>query len=56
VKISQADGKTILAPSVEDIRIDDAGNLQSIATNDKKVFDNCKSTGSFEKRFVSAIN
>jgi hypothetical protein len=50
VKIGQAEGKTVLIPSIEDIRVtEQAYNKQAIATV-------CKSTGNFEKHFVSTID
>lgn len=50
VKISQADGKTVLIPSIEDIRIvEHAYDKQAMTAV-------CKSTGSFEKNFVSLMN
>ncbi len=50
VKISQTDGKTILVPSIEDIRIVEHSYDKQTTTAI------CKSTGSFEKNFVNLMN
>ncbi|MFT3701643.1 MAG: hypothetical protein QM802_04710 [Agriterribacter sp.] len=57
VKISQSDGKTVLSPSLEDIKVSGetfkAGITAETAKGNNEV---CKSTGNFEKRLVSFVN